>query len=91
VHTVTSAYCCYYYYYYYYCYYHFYKSLREPACERAPFERGRDHHHQTASERLLPSSFQNLRPVRISSQLRAANQRTPGLAASTTRESGLAP
>ena len=32
-----------------------------------------------------------LRPVGISSQLTTANQRTPGLAASKTRESGLAP
>jgi len=32
-----------------------------------------------------------LRPVGTSSQLGAANQRTPGLAASKTRESGLAP
>ena len=32
-----------------------------------------------------------LRPVGISSQLTTANQRTPGLAASKTREFGLAP
>jgi len=39
--------------------------------------------------RCLQASL--LRPVGTSSQLEAANQRTTGLAASKTRESGLAP
>jgi hypothetical protein len=88
VHTVTSAtaatYC------YCYCYYYyFYKSSREPACERAPFERGRAIIIIIIIIICLQASL--LRPVGISKQLRSANQRTPGLAASKTREFGLAP
>jgi hypothetical protein len=83
VHTVTSAtaatYC--------YCYYYFYKSSREPACERAPFERGR----AIIIIIIICLQASLLRPVGISKQLEAANQRTTGLAASKTREFGLAP
>jgi hypothetical protein len=65
----------------------FYKSSREPACERAPFERGR----AIIIIIIICLQASLLRPVGISKQLEAANQRTTGLAASKTREFGLAP